>query len=189
MTIGMSDIDTGRESAAAKRLGPCPDPGPLPASGLHLDAVLHPHRSLTPAGFLILMAILASLSFAAGIAFLSVGAWPVLGFFGLDVALVYAAFRLNYRTGRAYQTVQLSQTELLVRDIDPRGRVRSWRFEPTWLRVELEMPPGPRSALALCSHGGTLVIGAFLTPEEKEDFAGALRDALRRRHDGLAGGT
>ena len=103
------------------------------------------------------------------------------------MALVYAAFRLNYRTGRAYQTVQLAATELLVRDVDPRGRVRSWRFEPTWLRVELEDPLGPRSTLALCSHGGTLVIGAFLTPEEKEDFAKALRAALRDWRDGLTG--
>ena len=183
----MSETGAGPRSGVTRRLGPCPDPGPLPAAGLHFDAVLHPHRSLGPTGFLVLMGILAALSFTAGIAFLSIGAWPVFGFFGLDVALVYAAFRLNYRNGRAFQTVQLSETELLVRDVDPRGRVRSWRLEPTWLRVELEVPAGPRSTLALCSHGGTLVIGAFLTPEEKEDFARALRDALRQRRDVLPG--
>jgi len=152
------------------------------------DAILHPHRSLPASGFVILMVVLAGISFVAGLAFLSIGAWPVFGFFGLDVLLIYVAFRLNYRSGRAYQTVQLTDTELVVRDVDPRGRERSWRFEPTWLRVELEEPPGPRSPLALCSHGGTLVIGAFLTPEEKQDFARALRQALRDWRDGLSKG-
>lgn len=152
------------------------------------DAILHPHRSLPASGFVILMMVLAGISFVAGLAFLSIGAWPVFGFFGLDVLLIYVAFRLNYRSGRAYQTVQLTDTELVVRDVDPRGRERSWRFEPTWLRVELEEPPGPRSPLALCSHGGTLVIGAFLTPEEKQDFARALRQALRDWRDGLSKG-
>lgn len=169
--------DTSAAAAAA--------PAAEAAAPPSFDAVLHPQRSLSPSGFLSLMLVLAGISFTAGIAFLSVGAWPVLGFFGLDVLLVYAAFRLNYRSGRAYQTVQLTPTELVVRDVDPRGRERSWRFEPTWLRVELEEPPGPRSPLALCSHGGTLVIGAFLTPEEKRDFAAALRQALRDWRAGL----
>lgn len=154
-------------------------PSSLPAGPLHFDAVLHPQRSLSPAGFLALMAVLVAVSFTAGIVFLAMGAWPVFGFFGLDILLLYIAFRLNYRSGRAYQTVQLTDTELIVRDVDPKGRERSWRFEPTWLRVELEEPAGPRSALALCSHGGALIIGAFLTPEEKEDFARALRRALQ----------
>ncbi len=163
--------------------------GPAAPAALRFDAVLHPHRSLPPTGFVIFMIVLAGISFLAGLAFLYMGAWPVFGFFGLDVLLVYFAFRLNYRSGRAYQTVQLSATDLLVRDIDPRGRERSWRFEPTWLRVDLDDPPGPRSPLALCSHGGTLVIGAFLTPEEKQDFAQALRGALRDWRAGLSGGA
>src|SRR2546422_1744423 len=33
--------------------------------------------------------------FRSGIGFVSIGAWPICGFFGLDVALLYFAFRLN----------------------------------------------------------------------------------------------
>jgi uncharacterized membrane protein len=71
-------------------------------------AVLTPYRSLRPAGFLVLMVALGAVSFVAGILFLVAGAWPVLGFFGLDVLLVYVAFRLNYRSGRLYETVNLT---------------------------------------------------------------------------------
>jgi uncharacterized membrane protein len=71
-------------------------------------ALLTPHRSLGPAGFLILMAALGTASFITGIVFLLMGAWPVFGFFGLDVLLIYIAFRLNYRSGRLYETVELT---------------------------------------------------------------------------------
>ena len=65
------------------------------------SAVLTPHRSLSATGFVIVMALVGGVSFAAGIAFLLMGAWPVFGFFGLDVLLIYLAFRANYRAGTA----------------------------------------------------------------------------------------
>ncbi|MGA8397610.1 MAG: DUF2244 domain-containing protein, partial [Pseudolabrys sp.] len=69
------------------------------------SATLTPHRSLNRVGFLILMLLFGSVSFITGILFLVVGAWPVLGFFGLDVLLLYWAFRLNYRHAKAYEQV------------------------------------------------------------------------------------
>ena len=61
------------------------------------SAVITPHRSLGGPGFWLLMAAVAGLSFVAGIVFLLLGAWPVFGFLGLDVLLVFWAFRANYR--------------------------------------------------------------------------------------------
>ena len=49
------------------------------------SAVITPHRSLGPKGFLIFMLCLGGLSFVSGVAFVVMGAWPVCGFFGLDV--------------------------------------------------------------------------------------------------------
>src|SRR5262245_4816074 len=90
---------------------------------LLFDAVLRPHRSLSKLGFLIFMPVVATFSFVAGIVFLLQGAWPVFGFLGLEVVLVYVAFKMNYRDGRVVETVQLRHQELLVRRIDPKGRV------------------------------------------------------------------
>ena len=64
--------------------------------------------SLVVIVLIILMAVFGGVSFITGIAFLLKGAWPVFGFFGLDVALLYIAFRLNYRSGRLYETVDLT---------------------------------------------------------------------------------
>ena len=49
------------------------------------EATLYPHRSLPVQGFWILLACVAAVSFTLGLVFAAAGAWPILGFFGLDV--------------------------------------------------------------------------------------------------------
>ena len=141
-------------------------------------AVLTPHRSLGPTGFLVLMAALAGISFATGIAFLLIGAWPVLGFFGLDVALVYVAFKLNYRSGRLYETVELTPAKLTWTRVHPSGRCERFDCNPYWARVNLREWPDGRTDLRLIAQGKELVFGRFLTDDERRQFAGALRGAL-----------
>jgi len=151
-----------------------------PKEGLLFDAVLYPNRSLSRRGFRILMTAMAVICFGAGIVFWLVGAWPVFGFLGLDVLLIYLAFRASYRSGRLSETVQLSRERLRVARYSPNGKVQAWEFQPYWLRVDVEKPEEPDSRLTLSSHGRRLIIGAFLSPEERLEFAQALRDALRR---------
>lgn len=142
------------------------------------DAVLHPHRSLSPRGFAMLMGAVTAVSLTVGGWFLAQGAWPVFGFFGLDVLLLYAAFRLSYRAGRMHERVRLTDGELEVQRVDHRGGRRCWRFQPYWLRVAIDDPPEHDSQVVLSSHGRSVVVGSFLTPEERLDFARALRRAL-----------
>ena len=141
-------------------------------------AVLTPHRSLGPTGFVVLMAALAGISFATGIAFLLIGAWPVLGFFGLDVALVYVAFKLNYRSGRLYETVELTPAKLTWTRVHPSGRREQFDCNPYWARVNLREWPDGRTDLRLVAQGKELVFGRFLTDDERRQFASALRGAL-----------
>lgn len=144
------------------------------------DAVLLPHRSLSGMGFCVVMAFLGGASFALGLAFLLIGAWPVVGFLGLDVVLVWIAFRLSYRSGRLSERLQLSEESLTVRRVLPSGRAREWRFQPYWLRVEMDNPPRTDSQLTLASHGRRLTVGTFLTVQERREVAEALSAALRR---------
>ncbi|MGE5539810.1 MAG: DUF2244 domain-containing protein [Gemmatimonas sp.] len=138
-------------------------------------ATLRPHRSLEPRGFALLMAVMAGISFIAGVAFAYHGAWPVMGFFGLDVAIVYLAFRINYRSADASERVVLSERELVV-ERRRRGQVIGrWAFQPYWLRVEVEEDtPG----VILASHGRSIAVGSFLSPEEREGFAEALSQSI-----------
>jgi len=143
------------------------------------SAVLTPHRSLSPTGFLIFMMVLGGLSFVAGMAFLIAGAWPVFGFFGLDVLLVYWAFRLNYRSARAYEQVTVTPSELTVRKVTHHGRAQEWTLNPVWVRLHRDVHEEfGLQQLFLESRGRRLSVGHFLPPQEKESFAHALSGAL-----------
>jgi uncharacterized membrane protein len=150
---------------------------------LLLDAVVYPHRSLSQRGFLVLMAAICACSVAVGMAFFLMGAWPVVGFLGLDVLIVYIAFRLNFRSGRAYETLRLTHECLEITKVDPRGQRRRAEMEPTWMAVDMDDPPHRRSKLILRSRGHKLEIGTFLTPSEKLDLARTLRRALEAARD------
>jgi uncharacterized membrane protein len=154
--------------------------GDTPAGEPHLfSAVITPHRSLTPRGFLVLMICLAALSFISGVIFVSIGAWPVFGFFGLDVLLVYVAFRANFRAARAYEVVTVTPTELTVRKVSQRGGVREWTLNPLWVRLErIVHEEFGIERLFLVSRGRRLTIAAALGPDEKESFARSLSAAL-----------
>jgi uncharacterized membrane protein len=141
-------------------------------------AILHPHRSLGPRGFLVLMVAIGSVSFVTGMVFLAMGAWPVFGFFGLDVALVYIAFKLNYRSGRLYETVELTPAALTVTRVHPSGKRECFDFNPYWVRVFVTEGPQGRTDLRLTSHGREFSFGRFLTDDERRDFSDALSGAL-----------
>jgi len=157
----------------------------LPQEESHFSAVLTPYRSLPPRGFLILMTAIGVVSFVAGFAFYLLGAWPVLGFFGLDVLLIYIAFRLNYRAARLYETIDLKDDVLVVKRVRPSGHVESWSFNPYWVNLNLAEQTGRQPELTLSSHGRQLVFGQFLTETEKREFAGALSDALLEQRGGV----
>lgn len=142
------------------------------------SATLMPHRSLGPDGFLILMGILSGISFLTGLAFAWIGAWPVMAFLGLDVLIVYLAFKLNYRSGRLYEQVEIDRETVTLTRVYPTGRSESYQFSAYWARVLLSVGADGRSDMRLASHGREIPFGRFLTNEERENFAQALKDAL-----------
>ncbi|HXE17032.1 MAG TPA: DUF2244 domain-containing protein [Stellaceae bacterium] len=141
-------------------------------------AELRPHRSLPPKGFAIVMAILAVGSFLISVAFVLRGAWPVTPFFGLDVALVYLAFRLSYRSARQREHLRLTTDELTLERVDVYGGRQHWRFQPFWARIVFEERDETSNHLSLTSHGKSVTVGAFLGPAERRKVAFSLKEAL-----------
>jgi len=143
------------------------------------SALLTPHRSLGSVGFLVLMAVIAGLSFVGGITFYIVGAWPVVGFLGLDVALVYWAFRANYLAAAAYEEVTVTPSQLRVKKVSHRGEVAEWSLNPVWVRLDrVTHEEFGLLHLFLVSRGKRLAVATFLGPKEKESFATALSAAI-----------
>jgi uncharacterized membrane protein len=144
------------------------------------SALLTPHRSLSRTGFLVLMVFLSVVSFAAGLAFLLMGAWPVLGFFGLDVLVVYWAFRINFRHAKATEEISVTPSELRVRRVSHRGHVVEWVLNPLWVRLDQKTHAEfGIEKLYLVSRGRRISVASFLGAEEKASFAKALTAALQ----------
>ena len=150
------------------------------------SARLTPHRSLNRTGFLVLMAFIVAVSFAAGVAFLLMGAWPVLGFFGLDVLVIWWAFRVNFRRAAAVEEISVTPSELRVRRVSHRGHVVEWVLNPLWVRLDQKTHAEfGIERLYLVSKGRRVSIGSFLGADEKASFAKALSAALQSAKRGI----
>jgi uncharacterized membrane protein len=143
------------------------------------SAIITPYRSLSGTGFIVVMSLIGGMSFAGGLFFFLLGAWPVIGFLGLDVLLVYWAFRANYRAATAFEEVVVTHSELRLRKVSHRGKVAEWTLNPVWTQLQRETHEGYGLVrLSLVSQGRRLAIAGFLGPREKESFAEALSAAL-----------
>jgi uncharacterized membrane protein len=144
------------------------------------------YRSLSPTGFTVLMCAVLAIYVVVGGIFYSIGAWPVLGFCGLDVALIYWAFKSNYRAGRASETIELTPQLLVLTRLHPSGSRERFEFNPYWLRVRLAEQPDGRNELVLSSHGEQFHFARFLSDDERRDFAESLTGALLAARNGAA---
>ena len=142
------------------------------AETVRFSTSLRPHRSLPPVGFkwLIRMVILANL--VIGLPMYLLGAWPVAGFAGLDVALLWWLFHRNYADARRSETLELTDRELVVTRVAPDGEREEHRLESYWLRIE----QGER--LVLTSRGNRVVVGRFLAPAERRRVGKELEATL-----------
>jgi uncharacterized membrane protein len=142
------------------------------------QAHLRPHRSLSRRAFRRIMLAVTLFSLTVSVVAFLGGAWPVFGFMGLDIALVWFALRLSYRRALVSEVLELDQHALTVERTDPSGRGKKWRLQPAWLRVELAEPILPQTPVMLRSHGQELPIGVFLHPDQRREIASDLRAAL-----------
>lgn len=145
------------------------------------EALLTPHRSLGRRGFAVLMAAFGGLCMVNGVVFLMAGAWPIFGFCGLDVALLFGAFWLNYRAARAREEVSVSRTLLTIRKFAPSGRMTEYFFNPFWARFRVARHDEIGiTGMQVSGEGRSTDVGSFLNPDDRESFASAFSRALAR---------
>lgn len=143
-------------------------------------AILTPHRSLGWPGFIAVMAAVVAFNLIGAVMFTTIGAWPVLPFLGLDVLIIFLAFRANYIHARAYEEITITPAEIRIRKVTFHGRSREWRFNPAWTRLTQVVDEEDGQVLSLTLDEGRrkLDIATFLPPVEREGFGKALRVAL-----------
>lgn len=144
------------------------------------QATLTPHRSLTKQGFLIVMGLVVVVNLLVGGLFMAIGAWPVAGFAGLDVLLIWWAFRANFADARRMERISITEHELVFDRFAENRAPEQQRFVRRWVRVELEEDREREliGRLSLVSGASRVAVGDFLAPEERKQLATALRAAL-----------
>ncbi|MEZ6029257.1 MAG: DUF2244 domain-containing protein [Hyphomonadaceae bacterium] len=155
---------------------------------VYLDAVLEPPRSLSTRGFNRVMMVLGGMSFLSGLGFLMMGAWPVLGFMGLEILALWLVFKWSFRSQTARTYVRVTADAVTLRKVDGWGRERHARISAYFARVEYDQAASGPNALRLTTSRTAYPLGEHLTPRERESFARrlseALGDARRERHSG-----
>ncbi|MDB5545165.1 MAG: hypothetical protein JWO64_2314 [Hyphomicrobiales bacterium] len=149
------------------------------------SARLTPHRSLSRSNFRLLLIVVGAAGLFTALPFVILGAWPVAGFMGLDVALIYFAFRANFRDARAYEDVTLTPLELHLAKVSAKGARADWRFNPSWVRLEREEDEEfGLQRLSVASRGASIEIAHYLGPDDKARFATELSRALAEARRG-----
>ncbi|MFT0892626.1 DUF2244 domain-containing protein [Pseudochelatococcus sp. G4_1912] len=142
-------------------------------------ARITPHRSLGREAFRITMTLICLASVISSLPFVMMGAWPVVGFFGIDLLALYIAFRINFRRANSFEEIWLSRVELLMRKVSHHGVRREWHFNPLWTRLERQIHADfGVEKLTFISRGQRVTVGDALSPPERESLGQALHTAL-----------
>lgn len=148
------------------------------SNDIFLNITIYPHRSLSKNGFAILMTVIIILCSAGGIIFWYLGAWPVFGFFGLDIILIYLAFKINYRSGKIYERLLIASKKLMISRCFPSGKIQTWDLDPRLAYVEL-VKINNNSQLLIKSNEKVVSVGSFLNLFDKEKLEKRINEGLK----------
>ena len=141
---------------------------------------LSPNKSGTTRNIHIIIGLLLCLFIPTGLVFSLLGAWPVFGFMGIELGLLYIAFRCNQRDAKAYERLSLNNDSFVFERHDPWRGYESWTFQPQWLQVKIDHSNEYETCLTLNSKGKHLAFGIYLTSNEKSAVAELLFTALKQ---------
>lgn len=154
-----------------------PDSKPAPS---YFDLEFRPNRSLSPRHFWWLVIGVAVIFLLMGLRFLFLGAWPILPFMIVDVAVLWWAMRASYRSGQAVERLRLDGRGLEHIWVTPTGHIRAQWLEPRRAQVELEQLSMRQNRLWLRVDGRRMPIAPLLSPPERAEVAQVIEDGLRR---------
>lgn len=144
-------------------------------------ATLTPHRSLTPTGKRLVIGLVGALALIPGVIFYLAGAWPVVGFMGLDVVAIWAALTISMRTGKVHEVLTLWPASLELKKVDAKGKEEVLTFVPAAVRFVIDRDYNERvTALWLKADSKKVPLGAFLSNDEKLSLSKVFGTALRK---------
>jgi len=159
---------------------PIDNPALTSANDIRFSRVLRPHRSSSDRAVKIVTGFVLCLFIPTGTVFLLVGAWPVFGIMGLEVIALIFALRYNHKVGSAFEAITLTDSEFRHSKVDHWGKRKHTSFQPQWLQVRID---DNSQQLIAGTHGKRIIIGKFLTKDEREELCEILVEEIRRLND------
>jgi uncharacterized membrane protein len=156
-------------------------PVPLSVSAVEFSRVARRNRSISQMGLLMSFGGLMLIVLAIAIGFALLGAWLVLPFAGIEIAVLGAAVTWVTRHAFDYERICFSGGMLEIEIADGGERIRR-QFNPAWSRLVIRNQ-GRATRVALRSHGSELEIGRHLNAEDRRGLAREL-DALGLQRTG-----
>lgn len=145
----------------------------------YLDIKIYRNQSLTTRGLYILMFFITIPASYIGISFYVLGAWPVLGFMGFEILLIYIAFKILFYKNKFYEHIILDNEKLNILFKKKNKIIKKIELEPTWVQVKIENIYENEDTLILSSHGKKIILANYLIPEERLKLAGKIKSGLR----------
>ena len=127
------------------------------------------NRSLDDRGRRLVLAALAVTTMGVAGFAAALGAWPVMPFAGLEVALVVMAFRVLAAHDGDFEHLEIGVGEVRV-DARVARSVTHVAFNRAWARVVVN-ESGYRCTLGLAYAGRTVPLGRLMSDEGRRDLA------------------
>jgi uncharacterized membrane protein len=146
-----------------------------PAPGFSL--LLKRNCSISPAALARVFALLVAVTLGIGIGFAIAGAWLILPFAGIEVALLAAAFLVNGRHAADYERIERAG-ECLSVEVASAGRTErhEMRIEATRVRMAWE---GRAARVWLSSNGREFEVGRHLREPGRAELAAELAKRMQ----------
>jgi len=145
----------------------------------YLDIKIYRNQSLTTRGLYILMFFITIPASYIAISFYVLGAWPVLGFMGFEILLIYIAFKILFYNNKFYEHIILDSEKLNILFKKKNKIIKKIELEPTWVQVKIEKIYENEDTLIVSSHGKKIILANYLIPEERLKLAGKIKSGLR----------
>jgi uncharacterized membrane protein len=135
--------------------------------------VSRPNRSLTPSGRALWLYLIGTNAAVIAAIALMVGAWPVIPFAGLEVALVAIAFWVIGRHDKDYETLDVNRDEFSWRRQHGQS-VQEVKGNSVWVQFVMRRTRGQRH-LFLRYRGQEVCVGCDLAEDLRMTLAKTVR--------------
>ena len=147
--------------------------GPAPG----FSVLLKRNCSISPAALARVFAFLVAVTLGIGIGFAAAGAWLVLPFAGVEVALLAAAFLTNGRHAADYERIERDGERLTV-EISSAGRTERYEMWVRETRVRVARQ-GDAARVWLSANGREYEVGRHLPEQGRVELAAELAKRIQ----------